>query len=487
MIEWMQRHKKYLVITIWISVIALVFAGMVGWNPSGFSLSGDNVAKVGKIKISSQEFQTAYERTFNEYNQLLGGNLDAEQAKNFKIDAITLQQLIQKAKLQNFALDLGLRVSDEEVKNLITSNQAFQKDGVFDKEIYREVLKNNHLNVKFFEQSIKDSLLIQKLLELFPTSITSLEQSSIGGTIALTDTIEYKVLNPQPIKKQIKEEEVHNFWEKNKEKYINYTQVNLLVTKVEIDKQDFSEDLLQNFYNENKTLYLDENGQLLDFNTAKKQVIKDYQKAATKEKALRLRSKFKKDELNELTTQNLHITLDSTLQNKELFDLLQAAKEGDIITPVLFSDNEYIVGKITKVTPQTIKDYTQAKTQALEDLKKEVRLQELETFANSQLKSFKGISTKINNLGTVKFENIDEKSSAFIIHHIFNSKEKYGVIMTDNKAVLYRITKQVLPDQAPNNIIPLVQNIKTQYISNALLEYITKLYSVKIYNQQISQ
>ncbi len=32
MITWMQRHKKWLVITIWISTIAFVGAGFVGWG-----------------------------------------------------------------------------------------------------------------------------------------------------------------------------------------------------------------------------------------------------------------------------------------------------------------------------------------------------------------------------------------------------------------------------------------------------------------------
>ncbi len=168
MLEWMQRHKKYLVITIWISVIALVAAGMVGWNPSGFSLTGDHVAKVGNIKITAQEFQNAYTRTFNEYNQMLGGNLDLEQAKNFGLENIALRSLIQKAYLQNFANDLGLVISDQEVIDTITQDQTFQKDGVFDEQIYRTLLKENRLSVKFFEQSIKDSLLIQNSSLSFP-------------------------------------------------------------------------------------------------------------------------------------------------------------------------------------------------------------------------------------------------------------------------------------------------------------------------------
>ena len=32
MITWMQKHRKYLVVTIWVSTIAFVGAGFVGWG-----------------------------------------------------------------------------------------------------------------------------------------------------------------------------------------------------------------------------------------------------------------------------------------------------------------------------------------------------------------------------------------------------------------------------------------------------------------------
>ena len=50
MITWMQKHKKYLVITIWISTIAFVGAGFVGWGAYDFNKSrATSVAKVGDI------------------------------------------------------------------------------------------------------------------------------------------------------------------------------------------------------------------------------------------------------------------------------------------------------------------------------------------------------------------------------------------------------------------------------------------------------
>ena len=57
MISFMQKHKKYLVITIWVSTIAFVGAGFVGWGSYDFSSTSNAVAVVGENKVSINEMQ----------------------------------------------------------------------------------------------------------------------------------------------------------------------------------------------------------------------------------------------------------------------------------------------------------------------------------------------------------------------------------------------------------------------------------------------
>ena len=66
MIEWMQKHKKWLVVTIWIATIAFIGAGGFAWGVYDYSLSGDSVAKVGKITISKAEYMMRYQEEFDE-------------------------------------------------------------------------------------------------------------------------------------------------------------------------------------------------------------------------------------------------------------------------------------------------------------------------------------------------------------------------------------------------------------------------------------
>ena len=61
MITWMQKHKKYLVVTIWVSTIAFVGAGFVGWGAYDMNTSrAKSVAKVGSRDISISQFQQKY-------------------------------------------------------------------------------------------------------------------------------------------------------------------------------------------------------------------------------------------------------------------------------------------------------------------------------------------------------------------------------------------------------------------------------------------
>ena len=66
MITWMQRHKKYLIITIWISTIAFVGAGFVGWGQYTYGDKAGAVAKVGNVEITMGELQKSYSRLYSQ-------------------------------------------------------------------------------------------------------------------------------------------------------------------------------------------------------------------------------------------------------------------------------------------------------------------------------------------------------------------------------------------------------------------------------------
>ena len=78
MITWMQRHKKWLVITIWISTIAFIGAGFVGWGSYKYGTQGGVVATVGSREVSIEEYQ-------QEYSNLLSDSCDEFERLSYTI------------------------------------------------------------------------------------------------------------------------------------------------------------------------------------------------------------------------------------------------------------------------------------------------------------------------------------------------------------------------------------------------------------------
>ena len=144
MISWMQRHRKYLVVTIWISTIAFIGAGFVGWGQYSYGDKASALARVGEIPISQRSFQQAYSRLYAQYNQLFQGNFDETRAKEFGLQQQAFRSLIDGALILNLAKTLHLEVSDSELLEKIKSQSYFFKDGSFDKDTYQKVLHQNN-------------------------------------------------------------------------------------------------------------------------------------------------------------------------------------------------------------------------------------------------------------------------------------------------------------------------------------------------------
>ena len=107
MLSWMQKHKKYLVVTIWVSTIAFVGAGFVGWGAYDLNSNrATSVAKVGHRNISVQELQQKYDRLYQYYNNVFEGKLTQEKAEELGLENAALQAAIQENLLLNFADDI---------------------------------------------------------------------------------------------------------------------------------------------------------------------------------------------------------------------------------------------------------------------------------------------------------------------------------------------------------------------------------------------
>ena len=197
MITWMQKHKKWLVITIWISAIAFIGAGAISWGGGGFSLSADRAAVVGDVKISMSEYYTQYQALYNDQMQKTQGDFDEARAKAMGLHIQALQKLIAQAQLRAFGEDLGLQVSDDEVFEVLRQSENFMVDGVFSYEVYKNAVRSMGLRTDNYEEQLKNNILAQKVFLGFLSMVgapSRAEELSLVLPAGIQDRLEITIL-----------------------------------------------------------------------------------------------------------------------------------------------------------------------------------------------------------------------------------------------------------------------------------------------------
>jgi peptidyl-prolyl cis-trans isomerase D len=124
------------------------------------------VATVQGRDITAGEFRRAYDAQLQAYRNAYGGNVSEQLLKQLGIDQQILQQLVDQQAALVEAGRLGIKASDEEVRQRIFSAPAFQENGAFiGEQRYQQLLRSQRppLMPSEFERSVRDELVLDKL------------------------------------------------------------------------------------------------------------------------------------------------------------------------------------------------------------------------------------------------------------------------------------------------------------------------------------
>ncbi len=124
------------------------------------------VANVGAVEIDRAELDQEFRRQMERLRPMLGGNLTAEQARQFGLLDQALSGLVQRALYDQAARDAGLAVGADVVRRRIAEEPAFRNpQGQFDANLFRSVLRDNGLTedgyVALLRQEIGRSLVAE--------------------------------------------------------------------------------------------------------------------------------------------------------------------------------------------------------------------------------------------------------------------------------------------------------------------------------------
>ncbi len=247
MISWMQKHNKYLVITIWIATIAFIGAGFVGWGSYQYGAKAGSIAKVGDIEITKAKFDMAYSDMYQRYNQMLQGKLDEKKAREMGLTQQAFSSIATQALLLNLAKKYGVIVSEKELADKLASIPAFQTDGKFDKSVYEGYLKSRRLKAKTFEEAIHDETVIQKLFSMLDSDALPFEEEVIASAISIADKIAYKVISENDISINVDDSKLKSYWEAHKSNYMTPKKYQLDILWTESSDTNVSQKELEEF------------------------------------------------------------------------------------------------------------------------------------------------------------------------------------------------------------------------------------------------
>lgn len=173
MLDIIRKRASSIVTRVIFAVIVLVFIFFFGYNQIFTPNQGPQavLARVDGYDVRQLEFQLAYDNNYAQYKELFKGEIPESMLGILKEN--TLRQLINQRLMVIEAGKLGLRVSDEEMLKTIESNPQFQKEGKFDRELYRTGFLpafERKYNINY-EDLLRDALMAQKLQEMVVSSV----------------------------------------------------------------------------------------------------------------------------------------------------------------------------------------------------------------------------------------------------------------------------------------------------------------------------
>ena len=485
MISWMQKHNKYLVWTIWVATIAFIGAGFVGWGSYTFGSKAGNVAKVGDIEIEQTKLNMVYSNLYNQYNQAMQGALDDKKAQELGLVKQAFARLETQAKVLNFAKDMGIIVSDAEVAQRLQELRIFQKDGVFNKEIYEGYLKSQRMRANVFENTLREEMIIEKTFSLLPTDTLPLEEEAVGAAMNVSDKLAYKVLTNDDLNFVTDIAKVKTFWEMKKENFMTPEMYELSIVWTQSEDTAVTDEEVKAHYEANSFNYTDGEGKQLSYEEAKTLATKDLKIKKTKKAAQKAYIAFKKGQID--TTEKITLPVGDLKLTDEVWSAIKESSAGDIIKPKVVADM-YATVKIEKVVPSRIKTFEEAEKEVTVLYEDQAKKEALLSLAESTLKNFDQndviISDFVKLEENVNLNPLNNKESLQFLQKLFTSTKEKGIISVFDKVIVYNILEQKLQPMDENQtafVKETVDTLKQTTFESNLIKMLDKQYPTEVY------
>jgi peptidyl-prolyl cis-trans isomerase D len=218
MLDFLRKRKRSWIITFLLGLIIVVFVAFYG----GSQFQDSAVLHIGTVNgeiITQREFSQRYQQELNRYRELFKSSLTPEMIKSLNLEALLIEELVNKKLALQEARRLGIIITDDELAAAIARAPEFQIGGNFNKERYLQLLSANRISPAEFEDQQRQQLALQRLYQMVFDSVWITEAQLKDRYRFTQEKINLQFLrlplSDFTAKIKITEEEVKNFYERN--------------------------------------------------------------------------------------------------------------------------------------------------------------------------------------------------------------------------------------------------------------------------------
>ncbi len=520
MVGYIQRNIKKFSIVLWIIVAAFVGTIFLVWGRGSLTgLGGNYVAKVGEVEISLPEFERAYNRVLNFYRSVYKGKFSMELAKQLRLKEQALSMLVDKAVILDVALKEGLTVSPQEVAEALASVKAFQVNGKFNKERYKQVLRLNGYTPVEFEKELYNEILRKKLEGIVKSAVVvNPEEAKLLALRMLQEAkIAYFVADLSDFSSmaEVSEKEAKEYYEKHKELF--RTEPQLELEYVVIKPESFTKKILitqeeiEKFYRENQDLFVDKKGKIKPLDKVKDEVVKRLKKEKARKEALKYAIRLKR-EMEKSTMElickreglkiekvNLQPVSNIKLPRKVIEEALKAPE--DKPTDVIRTDKGFFIVLVTRRIPSRIPSFEEVKPEVIQRLKVEKAPQAAQKWAKEiisqkgtlkEIVKAKGLKYKIaeSDFFSRKGLKIDNDTYRIVADKALQmSPKSKGFALEKGKLIVFEVEKVKQPpekeiEKKAKELEPFILASKREEVWSRFLQQIRRRAEIKL-NQKL--
>lgn len=240
-----------------IIIISFILTGV-----SGYLIGGSNnyAAKVNDQEIGRSQFENAVASERNRMQQL--GDQFSELAANENYMKTMRQQvlnrLIDESLLDQYARELGLSVSDAQVKQAIFQTQAFQTDGKFDNERFSGIVNQMGMTTDQYAQALRNQLTTQQLINAIAGTdfMLSGESDQLAALVSQQRVVREATIdvNALAAKQAVTDEEVNAYYQQNQARFMAPEQFRVSYIKMDAAgmQENASDEEIQSWYDQHQ-------------------------------------------------------------------------------------------------------------------------------------------------------------------------------------------------------------------------------------------